>query len=169
MLWFMLNEQQSRAIAEIEHSGSDRIVTVVGGALLDQSLRVALQSKMRQDKKAFQRLFKDSGPLASSNKVELAYLLHLVEEPMRDAMEAICQIRNLFAHQLDMSFKFARDQRMKDALSKLVLHKGKPYFPGSFWEGDSTHSIDPVTDERSRFLVNLQLSLIWLGCTLGQE
>jgi hypothetical protein len=163
MAWFLLNDEQTKAILEITNSTSDRILTVVGGALLDQSLDLALKFRMRQDKKVLTQLFKDTGPLSGANKVHLGYLLYMFDEPMRDAMEAIYAIRNLFAHKLDMSFGFSDDQRMKDALAKLVLHEGKKFYQHPFLNGDSEEPMDPVTDDRSRYVVNLKIALLWLG------
>lgn len=162
MVWFQLNNQTAEAIREIELSPSERIVAVVSGALLDQALHHAIQTRMRNDEATMRRLFKGTGPLSGANKIHLGFLLYMFDEPMRDAMIAVSDIRNLFAHELGMSFKFKRDDRMRKAFSVLVLHQGRPYFPSPFWEGDSEYPLDPVTDERSQFLVNLRLCLIWL-------
>ena len=91
-MWFQLNQQQKDAVLELERSNSERIVAVVGGALLDQSLEVAVGLRMRADDDATRKVFKPSGPLAGANKVDLAYLLYMFEKPTRDAMLGIFTI-----------------------------------------------------------------------------
>jgi hypothetical protein len=82
MVWFQLNQQQKDAVLELERSGSQRIVAVVGGALLDQSLEVALILRMRADEDTVRKVFKSSGPMGGGNKVDLGYLLYMYGKPV---------------------------------------------------------------------------------------
>jgi hypothetical protein len=99
--------------------------------------------------------------MGGQNKVLLGYLIYMIDEPMKDAMEAIYKIRNLFAHNLDMSFE-STHQEMVASQKKLTLHEGLTFFPTPFWPGDAIHPVDPVTDGQSRFIVNLKICLIFL-------
>ena len=75
----------------------------------------------------------------------------------------IAEIRNLFAHQLDMVFS-SSDKKMIKAASKLTLHQGKTHYPNPFTREDhpETPIIEPVETVRDKFFVNLKLCLLWL-------
>jgi hypothetical protein len=162
MVWPIQSEQQHKALYEIEQAHSPRIVAVVGGALLDQSLRFALEYRMRRDKDTRKKLFRENGPLGGlQNKIDLGYLLHMYDARTQLALSGISEVRNLFAHHLDMKFG-ATDQRMVKALEKLTLHDGRVKYPSPFWDGDTEHVIENLNDARTRFLVNLKLCLILL-------
>lgn len=125
MVWSIQKEQQDKAVYEMAETRSPRIVAVVGGALLDQSLRHALEYRMRPDKDTRRKLFRENGPLGGlGNKIDLGYLLYMYDEQTHAALIGISQIRNLFAHHLDMTFE-AVDKGMVKAQDKLTLHEGR--------------------------------------------
>ena len=165
MVWSIKSKQQLKAVGEIERSGSARIMAVVGGAILDQSLRLALEDRMRPDKDRRRFLFRSTGPFGGQNKVILGYLLYMYDKEIHDALDAIYMIRNSFAHNLEMSFD-SKDADFVKAMEKLTLHVGKTSWPGIILiAGESVGQnppIDPVTDGQSRFLVNLKIALTYL-------
>jgi len=161
MVWAVLNKGQDNAIKEIVAAQSDRVAAILGGAMLDDSRQNALEYRLRKSNISA-RMFKIGGALGNTAaKTDLAYLLYMVEKPMLQAMEAISEIRNLFAHQLSMSFEGASDP-MDKAFKKLHLHIGKTYYPDPFTNSDSTYEIGPTTTRRGQYIVNLQLVLIHL-------
>ena len=163
MVWSIQNQQQDKAIYEITEAQSPRVVAVVGGALIDQSLRNALEYRMRPDKDTRKKLFRENGPLGGmQNKIDLGYLLYMYDEQMQATFTGISEIRNLFAHHLDMTFE-GTDQRMGQAVQKLTLHEGRTKYPSPIWDGDTEHEIEIIGENRTRFLVNLKLCLIQLG------
>lgn len=107
-------------------------------------------------------MFKDNGPLAGQNKVSLALLLYVIDKPTAKTMNAIYTIRNLFAHNLQMSFKFDADKRMKEALADLTLHEQYTFYPHPFMIGNSPNKIEKVKTPRQRLTANLKLLLILL-------
>jgi hypothetical protein len=167
MVWAVGNAAQDAALKElIATQHSDRIVGIVGGAIFEDSLMNALKYRLRPDKgegNADDLLFRVGGPLGSLvPKIELAYRLYMFEKPTRDTMYGINNIRNLFAHDLEMTFH-STDKRMVNAAKKLKLHEGRSRYPNPFTGTDSEHKITEPTDTvRDRFLVNLKLCLISL-------
>jgi hypothetical protein len=162
MVWSIQNQQQDKAIDEIAEAQSPRIVAVVGGALIDQSLRHALAYRMRPDKDTRRKLFRENGPLGGlQNKIDLGHLLYMYDDQTQAALTGISEIRNLFAHHLDMTFE-GTDQRMITALEKLTLHESLMRYPSPVWDGDTEHNIEDISDNQTRFLVNLKLCLILL-------
>jgi hypothetical protein len=152
--WSIQNEQQDKAVWEISEAQSPRIVAVVGGALIDQSLR--------PDKDTRRKLFRENGPLGGlQNKIDLGYLLYVYDEKTQAALTGISEIRNLLAHHLDMTFE-GTDQRMVKAVEKLTLHEGHTKYPSPIWDGDTEYEIENISDNRTRFLVNLKFCLILL-------
>src|SRR5258708_24038186 len=100
MIWAILNQDHNDALKEIVDTQSDRVSAILGAAMLDDSLRHAMEHRFRKST-LNERIFGVSGTLGNTAaKIELAYLLYMVEKPMLIAMEGISEIRNLFAHSL---------------------------------------------------------------------
>lgn len=177
MVWAIGNPAQSIALSELLYSeSSDRVVAIIGGAILEDALKEALISRLRSPDghkvNINEKLFRMGGSLGSFlPKVDLGYQLYVFEKPIRNAMYGIVEIRNLFAHQLDMTFNSA-DKKMVEAIGKFTLHQGRTHYPipWATWEEQaSEHEIETVVTPRDKFLVNLKLCLIWLMGDLGRH
>lgn len=78
---------------------SDRGAAIVGVAWVEEELQAAIESFLEKDKKAWDRLFGRSGPLASlSSKIDLARLLGMSSKIITSDMHILRDIRNEFAH-----------------------------------------------------------------------
>jgi hypothetical protein len=88
MVWALLNQAQNTALKElIDGQQSDRIVAIIGGAMLDDSLRISIERRLRFAKDMNEKLFKIGGPLGNTApKVDLGYQLYMFEKPMRNTM-----------------------------------------------------------------------------------
>jgi hypothetical protein len=163
MVWALLNQAQNVALNELlEGQKSDRIVALLGGALVDDSLKVAIQQRLRFDKDMNEKLFKVGGPLGNTGpKIDLGYQLYMFEKPLRNTLYGLSEIRNMFAHRLDMTFS-DKGEKLKVALAKLVLHEGRKVYPTPFENRDSVHELEPTNTPRDKFFVNLKISLIEL-------
>lgn len=165
VVWAILNSDQNEALKEIiEGQKSDRIVAVVGAAILEDSLRSALVDRMRaKDGKTDinEKLFRVGGPLGNfAPKIDLGYQLWMFEKPYRNAMYGISEIRNMFAHNLGNTSFSSKDEKMVGAFKKLELHEGNTHYPIPW--ADNEHLIEPINSNRDVFFVNLKLCLIWL-------
>ena len=166
MVWATLGAKQNAAINELNHGlQSDRIVAIVGGALLDDSLRQALEFRLRAkdgNTDMNEKLFRVNGPLGNLQpKIDLGYQLYMLDKPYRNAMYGLAEIRNLFAHNLWMTFGDT-GEKMKNASSKLTLHDGKEFFPSPALGHEHRHPIGQVNSLKDKFLVNLKFCLLWL-------
>jgi hypothetical protein len=129
MVWAIGNPAQNRALSEpIESQSSDRVVAIVGGAILEDSLKQAMIRRLRSfeghSADINEKLFRVGGPLGFfMPKIDMGYQLHMFDKPVRNSMYGIAEIRSLFAHQLDMTFS-TDDKKMIDATAKLKLHEG---------------------------------------------
>jgi hypothetical protein len=164
MVWAILSEDYNKAIREIIASDSDRIIAVVGGAMLDHTLRLTLETRLRDNKDINRKLFKPTGPLGNLvPKIDLAYQLFAFSNEVRNTLYGLSDTRNFFAHRLDALFD-TRDDKLINALKKLTLHTGRSHYPDPFkgLGNDSEYEIEPANTQRDLFLVNLKLSLIYL-------
>jgi len=87
-------------LAELTGS-SDRAVVITLGAFLDSILEYVLASKMRPQatEDEFEEAFASNGPLGSfSSKIKVAYLFQLIDEPLKNQLETIREMRNACAH-----------------------------------------------------------------------
>lgn len=167
MAWAIGNPQQDAALKELlEQRSSDRVVAIIGAAICEDALKNALVSRLRDTAghkvNINDKLFRIGGPLGNLvPKIDLAYQLYVFEKPMRNAMYGIAEIRNLFAHQLDMNFE-STDVRMTSAAGKLTLHQGRTHYPNPIAQIDMDSPVEPVNSTKDKFIVNLKLCLLWL-------
>jgi hypothetical protein len=91
----------------------------------------------------------------------------MFDRPFRDAMYGINEVRNLFAHNMQISFA-SGIKEMADAFKKRHLHEQIVKYPMPYFSPDdklyqtTLYDVEQVTDKRSHFIVNLKLSLMWL-------
>lgn len=165
MTWAIFSDEHIRAIGEIVQSGSERVTAIVGGAILDDTLRRTLAERLRDDKDIANKLLKVSGALGNTApKIDVLYMLKAFEKPTRNALYGLAEARNFFAHNLDASFN-SRKELMVDALKKLTLHEGRTHYPHHLFQRDRAgdkHKIEVVSNNRDKFIVNLKLCLILL-------
>jgi hypothetical protein len=168
MVWAILNDLQKTALNELlQPNQSDRAFAILSGALLDDSLRTALELRLRPKSgksDMSEKLFKVGGPLGNTGpKIALGYQLYMLDKPARNTLYGLSEIRNLFAHKLDMSFQ-AGSMKLTEGLEKLELHKDRTHYPSNTWwpaAGDEVQviQIETITNNRELFTVNLKLAL----------
>lgn len=162
MPWVVFNENYRRAVIEIEASISDRVVAIVGGAILDDTLRVALSERLLNDKDITKKLLKVNGALGNTGpKIDLLYLLRAFGKSERNAFYGLAEVRNHLAHNLDDSLE-SKAPTLVEAMKKLTLHEGRAHYPHPLTAEDSEFEIEGVEDNRTKFIVNLKLGLIAL-------
>jgi len=115
-MWFFLKEDEAQILETLDHD-SDRAVAVIVGSMIENRLQRALRVRMPQDKKAIDKVFKYPGPLSSfAAKIDVAYLNGLVSKDAYEDLKRFKDIRNDFAHELDIrnfnseSIKIIADQ-----------------------------------------------------------
>lgn len=166
MVWAILNSDHSTALHElIEGQHSDRIVAVVGGAMLDDSLRRTLEQRLRPKSGKTDindTLFRPGGPLGNlAPKIDLAHQLYVLDRPQWHALHGLGAIRNMFAHNLSMIFD-APDKKLTEHFAKLTLHDGLTHYPSPIWGDPGIFPLEPTLRRRDVFFVNLKLSLLLL-------
>lgn len=166
MTWSISNVGEWWGVNEIDDAKSDRVVAIVGGAMLDDALQRVLEGRLRPKSGKTDinaKLPKVGGPLGNLEpKINLAYQLYVVEKPVRNAMWGICAIRNQFAHEVAASF-VSPGEEIRDALAKLTLHVGRRFWPNPFdGYADGPQPIGDVTKNCEVFIANLKLCMMWL-------
>ena len=129
MTWAIFSDAHLRAIGEMITTSHPRMIAVVGGALLDDTLRRTLSERLRNDNKMRDRLIDMNRPIGSAGpKNDLLYMLEAYDRRVWKAMDGIIAIRNFFAHHLDASFDSTAGEFVT-AMNKLNLHEGRTYYP----------------------------------------
>jgi DNA-binding MltR family transcriptional regulator len=168
MTWAVLpSDKYTRAVIELlmeaaKPSGSDRVVAVVGGALLEEAVNRTTRERLINDPNVVKNLLDPERPLGNiAPQIDLLYLLGAFDDRTRKALKGLVRVRNFFAHHTDASFD-SLDKDFTDAMKPLVLHEGKTHYPDHRFGPDSKAPIEPVTSRRDQFVVNLKLGLIAL-------
>lgn len=168
MTWAVLpDDKYTRAVIELltepaKPSGSERVMAVVGGALLEEAVDRTLRERLIDHPAVIKNLLEPDRPLGNiAPQIDLLYLLGAFDNRTRGALKGIARVRNFFAHRTDASFD-SLDKDFTDAMKRLVLYEGRTHYPHHLFGPDSTVSIEPVTTKRDQFVVNLKIGLIAL-------
>jgi hypothetical protein len=123
MSWLTLGKAESAhfldAIKEIE-TGPDRTVAVVAGSFVEIHLQTAIEAWLVRHDKITPEMFRISGPLGTFGaKINLGFMIGLYTEKPHRELDTIKDIRNAFAHKLEVnSFD---NPRMKALAGNLIL------------------------------------------------
>lgn len=148
---------------------SDRAAGIVAGSVVDQRLEEAIRSKLKSDQpNVLKKLFRPSGPLgAFGTKIDLAYLQGLLSDVAYKDLTSIKDIRNEFAHELEVSSFDASSISSRCASFTLVDRHVGP-IPETF--GGSKHLYyglpdykDKLADPRFRYTMTAQILSYVLG------
>lgn len=162
MSWAVFDDAHIRAIGEIVQSKSDRVIAIVGGALLDDAVTKTLTQRLRDDADIINKLLKPTAPLGNAvPKADLLYLLSAYGKGTHRAISGIAKIRNTFAHNLSADFD-SNIQEMREGLNALKLHHGKKRYPHFYLAGYEGPEIGKIGSNRERFIVNLKFCLLHL-------
>jgi hypothetical protein len=125
MPWTVRDAKRERATIENIEKGDDRSAAILAGAYLEDRLTSAIKVRLISDAEVHGKIFKGYGPLATfSAKIDLAYLMRILDRNTRDGFHTIREIRNRFAHRLDLdNFE---SSMVRDLCKKLFqLHAAK--------------------------------------------
>lgn len=169
MVWSVLTPDIEPAIAEILKTKSDRVLAVVGGAMIEETLLRALDYRMRPPPKAgkpsfaMEKLFDTSRPLSGFGpKADLGYALQLYDLDVWATLDAFRIIRNVFAHDLPVTSFATSNKKLRKAFPKLTLHTKHKHYPSPFWDGPSQYRIPKPKTNRAIFLANMKIVLALL-------
>jgi hypothetical protein len=162
MTWAIFDDSHVRGIGEMISSNSERVLAVVGGALLDDTVRRTLEERLVKNSELVANLVGPDKPLGNLGpRIDVLFLLGGIDAQTRNALQGIARVRNFFAHNLDASFDSLSEDFVKP-MTRLHLHDGKTHYPHHLYGGDSSYQIEQVTNKRLQFVVNLKLGLIAL-------
>ncbi|WP_439397661.1 MltR family transcriptional regulator [Bradyrhizobium sp. PMVTL-01] len=148
-MWLALTSKTLQALEELK-TGSDRVVAVVAGAIIDSLLTDILKSELSPRKsgkvsEVQSNFFQPEGPVGSfAAKINLAYLLGFFSDEAYSDLHNFKNIRNLFAHYSEHnSFD---SQRVKDRCANFKLIET--------WVGPATATRD-LGDGKTEYIDSL--------------
>jgi DNA-binding MltR family transcriptional regulator len=157
------------AARELGDDSPDRAVAVVGGAIIDHVVTLALKDRFVEDTSddgPVRRMLKDTGPLGpTQNKITMLRLLDVIDERTMKALVAIVRIRNAFAHSLEMKFG-AGHPKLTEPTRDLTLAKGLTHYPKppGFEDADMPQvEMEPQDSQRRIFVANVKIATLILG------
>lgn len=117
------NDEMDKHVNE-SAKGNDRVLAVLGGAMIEAALKGILQNEMRLLSHALSsELFMGHGPLSTfSAKITVAYALSLIDSHTRKNADYIREIRNTFSHTLH-PIRF-RTQEVSASCNLLIFSAG---------------------------------------------
>jgi hypothetical protein len=99
-------------------TASPRAGTLVAASFVENHLEHLIRSRMKDDKKLLDKMLTSSGVLGTfSAKINIGYLMNIYSESTWKELDTIRDIRNDFAHELDISYD---TQSIKDRCANLV-------------------------------------------------
>jgi hypothetical protein len=163
MAWAVFpGDEHERAVIELVTAGSERVMAIVGGALLEKAIDQTLRERLLDDPELINSLLSVNRPLGNMGpKIDLLRLLDAFDERTHEAMKGIARVRNFFAHHLDASFN-SQNKDFTKPMSQLTLHQNRTHYPHHLFGSDSDIAVEPVNTPPERFIVNLKLALLIL-------
>jgi len=160
-VWAVLNDEHTQGIIELVNSNNDRIIAIIGGAMLEESLTQTVAERLRAGNTA-NKLLGDGALGTAGSKVDMLYLLRAIDKPHQQAMQSLLKVRNFFAHHVTTSFN-STNGKFVAAMKDLKLHEGRRRYPHHYLNDESAASkIGKIRNNRDKFTVNLRLALIAL-------
>jgi DNA-binding MltR family transcriptional regulator len=149
-------------IDEIEKAG-DRAAAILAASMIEDRLEKAVKTFLHEDKEITPAMFEGLGPLASfSAKARMGFVLGIYGEPMLKTLNRIGQIRNRFAHELEVnSFTHPKVSGIVSLLdpSSIIQKVSHEKIKGAF--AGTSIAIKPAKD-RQRFIDTIQVTLMLL-------
>lgn len=115
---------------------NNRSTVIVCASILDTQLENLLKKALYTDKNIDEKLFSGANAILStfSSKITMAYYLKIISEDEMKLLNDIRKIRNMFAHEIDIS-KGKISDSIKDRCLNLVIPHGM-YVPVEAFIGD---------------------------------
>ncbi|MBI1179249.1 MAG: hypothetical protein GC201_01745 [Alphaproteobacteria bacterium] len=89
---------------EAHPNAPDRVSAIMYGALVENQLTACLTLSLRDDEKIENELFRPGAPIgAFKPKLQLAYMMHIVDSQHYGDIDRIVKVRNEMAHNVDTS------------------------------------------------------------------
>jgi len=106
-MWFVSGDESVRTgIQALEAElarASDRAAAVLAGSLVETRLTTFLRHRVNYDKKIWDKLTHSSAPLGTfSVKIDIAFLFGFISRLAHDDLVIVKEIRNRFAHDLEL-------------------------------------------------------------------
>ena len=157
--------EREQAVIELVTAGSERVIAIVGGALLEQAVDRTLRERLLNVPELVNSLLLVDRPLGNMGpKIDLLRLLGAFDERTHKAMKGIARVRNFYAHHLDASFS-SQNKDIAKAMSQLTLHRNRTHYPHHLFGSDSDIAIEPISSEREqdieRYPCNLRGKRLW--------
>jgi DNA-binding MltR family transcriptional regulator len=166
-VWVFLDDGEKSILDTLDFD-SDRAVAIVTGSMIETRLERTLRNRFRPDKRIEGRLFHLSGPLGTFGaKIDIAYAFGLITLDAHRDLTLFKDIRNLFAHNLQI--RDFRSRRILDKARNLRLvddHVAEPSADGKqqrVYFGHRgpalfvTHATSRKKKAKDRYLMTAQL------------
>ena len=168
MTWAIFpGDAHTRAVLELvtanlSPQGSERVIAVVGGAMLEEAVDRSLRERLLNIPNLANNLLGIDRPLGNVGpKIDLLCLLGAFDERTCRALKGVTSVRNFFAHNLGASFDSLNEDFAR-AMTRLTLHENRTHYPHHLFGPDSQTAIEPINSRRDQFVANLKLALIIL-------
>jgi hypothetical protein len=118
-IWVFLDEGEQSILAALDND-SERAIAILIGSMIENRLERAMLARFCREKKIERRVFSPAGALGTFGaKIDLAFLIGLVSPEGHKNLSILKDIRNLFAHDLDI--RDFRSQQIKDKTANFDL------------------------------------------------
>jgi hypothetical protein len=148
---------------------SDRGAAIIGAAAMDLALTTALKDHLQKHERVANAFFAMTGPVGDfAAKIDIALLTGLVGKEMYRDLVTIKDIRNYFAHKLNVTDFKSEAIRTLAANLKLIetrLCEGDPNsykWPCDYWLGVEGKT-EILANPRERYLYTLELIFYGFG------
>lgn len=162
MAWFLTKELTIEAIQELNKE-SARAAAIVGAAILENQLTTTVKSLFYEGRTKDELFKSPVGKLADFDiKAKLAYTLGLLTKEAFTEVTAVGDIRNKFAHRLDIN-SFEHEKIKPYCMNLSMIEKyvapigadeNPIHVPSRYFESDLA---EKLADPRQRFMLTVRV------------
>jgi hypothetical protein len=165
MNWIVSDDDQGKAIEEIEQTKSDRATGIVAAAFVERDLQNAIEARLCPDPNLVAKLFKPGGPVGDfGTKADLGFLLRIYDSDVHADLGNLVWIRNRFAHHRKPLQFDSRDIRKRIDEFRLIKRDKYPQIPGKGLpeENRTIPKVLGTANPRDKFIATVKLLAITL-------
>jgi hypothetical protein len=145
MTWTLRDLERDRQTTDAIDRHDDRSAAILAASFLEDRLTRGIKATLTPDAKAQKKFLEYPGPISTfAAKIDLAFLLGILDPGTRQRLHIIREVRNIFAHELGaITFDGSQIEKLCQKLFRIEALKSlKAQFEGEYRQSHPDVPID---------------------------
>jgi hypothetical protein len=126
MPWTLRDLERDRETTDAIDRYDDRSAAILAASFFEDRLTRRIKARLIPDAKAQKKFLEYPGPISTfAAKIDLAYLMDIVDPGIKQRLHVIREVRNIFAHELgEITFNESQIEKLCKKLFRIEVLKG---------------------------------------------